>query len=199
MHARAAAERQAINTAVQGSAADLVKGAMNKIESRVAEVFPQCRVPLRPSRGRHQGCTFTVERHQSIARFLFQIFVIFFCICSIPKSANESSTIIIAPLECQNSQPGGFQPIGERGSSSSSYHRKGRRRRGCVLSTADARRAHLRGGDPRRHSSGKDRARLHGELDLRGERGDARQHQGGAVLGAAADTQSERAVKSVII
>ena len=69
MHARAAAERQAINTAVQGSAADLVKGAMNKIESRVAEVFPHCRVPLRPSRGRHQGCTFMVERRQCIARF----------------------------------------------------------------------------------------------------------------------------------
>ena len=48
-HARAAAERQAINTAVQGSAADLVKAAMNTIERRVAEVFPQCRSPLRPS------------------------------------------------------------------------------------------------------------------------------------------------------
>ena len=48
-HARAAAERQAINTAVQGSAADLVKAAMNTIERRVAEVFPQCRAPLRPS------------------------------------------------------------------------------------------------------------------------------------------------------
>ena len=65
MHARAAAERQAINTAVQGSAADLVKAAMNKIERRVAEVFPRCRVPLRPpSRKleRPQGCNLMVER-----------------------------------------------------------------------------------------------------------------------------------------
>ena len=64
MHARAAAERQAINTAVQGSAADLVKAAMNKIERRVAEVFPRCRVPLRPpSRKleRPQGCNLMVE------------------------------------------------------------------------------------------------------------------------------------------
>ena len=75
MHARAAAERQAINTAVQGSAADLVKAAMNKIERRVAEVFPRCRVPLRPpSRKleRPQGCNLMVERR-------LDIFGDFFC------------------------------------------------------------------------------------------------------------------------
>ena len=71
MHARAAAERQAINTAVQGSAADLVKAAMNKIEGRVAEVFPLCRVPLRPSSRnleRHQGCQIMVHRAPTLHR-----------------------------------------------------------------------------------------------------------------------------------
>jgi DNA polymerase theta len=67
---RAAAERQAINTTVQGiprqalyvlnqyliyifyvlgSAADLVKTAMNQIERKILDVFPSCNVPLRPS------------------------------------------------------------------------------------------------------------------------------------------------------
>lgn len=38
-HARAQAERQAVNTTVQGSAADLVKMAMIKIDERLAEIF----------------------------------------------------------------------------------------------------------------------------------------------------------------
>lgn len=39
--ARAQAERQAVNTTVQGSAADLVKMAMVRIDERLAELFPQ--------------------------------------------------------------------------------------------------------------------------------------------------------------
>ncbi|XP_021338869.1 DNA polymerase theta-like isoform X1 [Mizuhopecten yessoensis] len=41
-HARAHAERQAVNTTVQGSAADLVKKAMNRIDVRLSDVFPEC-------------------------------------------------------------------------------------------------------------------------------------------------------------
>ncbi|XP_056015539.1 DNA polymerase theta-like [Ostrea edulis] len=37
---RAHAERQAVNTTVQGSAADLVKVAMNRIDRRLSEMFP---------------------------------------------------------------------------------------------------------------------------------------------------------------
>ncbi|XP_052808033.1 DNA polymerase theta-like [Mya arenaria] len=39
-HARAQAERQAVNTTVQGSAADLVKTAMVRIDDRLAKMFP---------------------------------------------------------------------------------------------------------------------------------------------------------------
>lgn len=41
-HARAHAERQAVNTTVQGSAADLVKKAMNRIDVRLSDMFPEC-------------------------------------------------------------------------------------------------------------------------------------------------------------
>ena len=39
-YARAAAERQAINTTVQGSAADLIKKAMINIDRSLVEAFP---------------------------------------------------------------------------------------------------------------------------------------------------------------
>jgi DNA polymerase I-like protein with 3'-5' exonuclease and polymerase domains len=45
--ARAAAERQAVNSTVQGSAADLVKKAMVDIERRMSEAFPDSRKPIR--------------------------------------------------------------------------------------------------------------------------------------------------------
>ena len=41
-HARAQAERQAVNTTVQGSAADLMKKAMIKIDERLVREFPAC-------------------------------------------------------------------------------------------------------------------------------------------------------------
>ncbi|XP_071114847.1 DNA polymerase theta-like [Haliotis cracherodii] len=40
-HARAQAERQAVNTTVQGSAADVVKAAMIQVEMELAKVLPQ--------------------------------------------------------------------------------------------------------------------------------------------------------------
>lgn len=46
---KAAAERQAINTTIQGSAADLVKRAMNAINERLVNAFPGCDVPFRQS------------------------------------------------------------------------------------------------------------------------------------------------------
>ena len=48
---RTAAERQAVNTRVQGSAADLVKVAMVNIDRRIEEVWPHCR-PLKFTRAR---------------------------------------------------------------------------------------------------------------------------------------------------
>ena len=94
MHARAAAERQAINTAVQGSAADLVKAAMNKIERRVAEVFPRCRVPLRPpSRKleRPQGCNLMVEhRLDNFGDFFCSMEALLFTEATLGKNGPKS-------------------------------------------------------------------------------------------------------------
>lgn len=42
VHAHSQAARQAVNTTVQGSAADLVKTAMVNIDKRLAEEFPSC-------------------------------------------------------------------------------------------------------------------------------------------------------------
>ena len=44
-HARCQAERQAVNTTVQGSAADLVKQAMINVDNRLAQHFPSCAAP----------------------------------------------------------------------------------------------------------------------------------------------------------
>ena len=48
---RGAAERQAVNTRVQGSAADLVKVAMVNIDRTIEEAWPQCR-PLKFTKAR---------------------------------------------------------------------------------------------------------------------------------------------------
>jgi DNA polymerase theta len=69
-YSRAAAERQAINTSVQGSAADLVKTAMNEIENRICAEFPQCALPLRPNREREGG---SAKRQPGGAYFLLQM------------------------------------------------------------------------------------------------------------------------------
>ena len=50
VHARSQAERQAVNTTVQGSAADLVKIAMINIDHRLAQAFPSCATPHRHKR-----------------------------------------------------------------------------------------------------------------------------------------------------
>ncbi|CAE1304794.1 POLQ [Acanthosepion pharaonis] len=47
IHAKAQAERQAVNSTIQGSAADLVKKAMINIENEFVRVFPQSSVPHR--------------------------------------------------------------------------------------------------------------------------------------------------------
>ena len=41
------AERQAVNTTVQGSAADIVKAAMNMIDQELVHAFPHTRFPHR--------------------------------------------------------------------------------------------------------------------------------------------------------
>ena len=51
---RSAAERQAVNTRVQGSAADLVKTAMVNIDTRIRDCWPQCR-PLKWVEARSAG------------------------------------------------------------------------------------------------------------------------------------------------
>jgi len=48
---RTAAERQAVNTRIQGSAADLVKAAMVRVEEELMAAWPHCR-PFKWSHGR---------------------------------------------------------------------------------------------------------------------------------------------------
>ena len=43
----AAAERQAVNSTIQGSASDLVKKAMIDIDQKLCSMFPKCAIPLR--------------------------------------------------------------------------------------------------------------------------------------------------------
>lgn len=47
IHVKAHAERQSVNTTIQGSAADIVKSAMLEIDRRLATEFPPCRHPHR--------------------------------------------------------------------------------------------------------------------------------------------------------
>ncbi len=75
--AKAAAERQAINTTVQGSAADLVKTAMNDIARRLRMEFPNCERPLRPSmmagQGReHRGAYFILQLHDEL---IYEVYI----------------------------------------------------------------------------------------------------------------------------
>ena len=49
LYRRGAAERQAVNTKVQGSAADLVKTSMVRIEERLEVMYPQ-RTPFKYTR-----------------------------------------------------------------------------------------------------------------------------------------------------
>ena len=50
-HARTQAERQAVNTTVQGSAADLVKKAMNSIDRKIQEKYGRCVLDIRYNKG----------------------------------------------------------------------------------------------------------------------------------------------------
>ena len=70
---RSAAERQSVNTRVQGSAADLVKTAMVKIDQKIRAAWPQCQ-PLRWSPAREgnwseearRGCWFVLQLHDEL-------------------------------------------------------------------------------------------------------------------------------------
>ena len=71
-YAQAAAERQAINSTVQGSAADLVKRAMLNIQSKLAQKFPRNAISVRESsheKARHfleEGASFILQLHDEL-------------------------------------------------------------------------------------------------------------------------------------
>lgn len=70
---RTAAERQAVNTRVQGSAADLVKTAMVKVEEQLMVTWPSCR-PIKWSQARQgrwkekelKGAWLTLQLHDEL-------------------------------------------------------------------------------------------------------------------------------------
>ncbi|KAK3096613.1 hypothetical protein FSP39_001708 [Pinctada imbricata] len=76
-YVRAHAERQAVNTTVQGSAADLVKTAMNNIDVKLSDEFPQCSYPHQHRLGRDdiettssnspvRGCYLVLQLHDEL-------------------------------------------------------------------------------------------------------------------------------------
>ena len=68
LSSKGTAERQAINSTIQGSAADLVKTAMINIDKDLVKKFPSCAQPLRmPSRLYLQsGAHFVLQLHDEL-------------------------------------------------------------------------------------------------------------------------------------
>ena len=69
VHARSQAERQAVNTTIQGSAADLVKTAMVNIDKRLLEKFPNSGVSLVNTSGapkRPTGAHLVLQLHDEL-------------------------------------------------------------------------------------------------------------------------------------
>ena len=70
IHARSQAERQAVNTTIQGSAADLVKTAMVKIDKRLFERFPDSGItldsPLNSGSRRPTGAYLVLQLHDEL-------------------------------------------------------------------------------------------------------------------------------------
>ena len=67
-YAQAAAERQAINSTVQGSAADLVKAAMIAIDQELTKKYPKSALPLRMEQKNYlqDGAHFILQLHDEL-------------------------------------------------------------------------------------------------------------------------------------
>lgn len=66
LHAKAQAERQAVNTAVQGSAADLVKAAMVKISVKLHETFGNCCLKRTEEACKQRGAFLVLQLHDEL-------------------------------------------------------------------------------------------------------------------------------------
>uniref|UniRef100_A0A667YA76 DNA polymerase theta n=1 Tax=Myripristis murdjan TaxID=586833 RepID=A0A667YA76_9TELE len=66
MHARAHAERQSVNTTVQGSAADIVKLATVSIQKRLRETYPTSLHHRRAGRSHLRGGYFVLQLHDEL-------------------------------------------------------------------------------------------------------------------------------------
>lgn len=65
-HVKAQAERQAVNTAVQGSAADLVKTAMVKINAKLHEKFGNCCLKRTEEPWKQRGAFLVLQLHDEL-------------------------------------------------------------------------------------------------------------------------------------
>ena len=63
------AERQAVNSTIQGSASDMVKKAMIDIDKEMSELYPSCTVPLR----RNSKLSKNVTEIKEGAHFILQL------------------------------------------------------------------------------------------------------------------------------
>ncbi|KAL8575274.1 hypothetical protein ACOMHN_001819 [Nucella lapillus] len=97
--ARAQAERQAVNSTVQGSAADMVKTAMNVIDQELAGVFPHTQLPHRHRHAeaeRPRGAFLTLQLHDELIYEVSQGDLP--QVASIIKHGMETSTTLSVPL-----------------------------------------------------------------------------------------------------
>ena len=91
IHARSQAERQAVNTTIQGSAADLVKTAMVNIDKRFAETFPSSFLSL-------SECTTRQHTHVTGAHLVLQLHdELLYEVCQ--ENLDEVATIVRHEME----------------------------------------------------------------------------------------------------
>ncbi len=66
IHAKSQAERQAVNTTVQGSAADLVNTAMVNIDRRIDNLYTTCLLPLNNGQSNRQAAYLVLQLHDEL-------------------------------------------------------------------------------------------------------------------------------------
>ena len=93
----AAAERQAVNSTVQGSASDLVKKAMVDIDKKLCNMFPKCTIPLR--NGSSNQFKKSKVKIEEGAHFILQLHdELYYEVCE--KNVMNCAKLIKESMEC---------------------------------------------------------------------------------------------------
>ena len=95
----AAAERQAVNSTVQGSASDLVKKAMIDIDQKLCSMFPKCAIPLRSGSSKQINKNGKVKIIEEGAHFILQLHDELYYEVS-EKNVMDCAKLIKESMEC---------------------------------------------------------------------------------------------------